>query len=172
MLTDVLGTEITPELVPTGEDEEVQRTEDSDRARTTLQDFTLFHVLRFGFRPSKIAFLAWHAWRDRRGRRLAARLPRRRAPAYALAEIRRWLEVFLQRFFGFAQFKRSAMPNGPEGRGRRLALPARRLARAVRPVGARSGSTSPPSRPEPLERHHGLGHPPPAPRTPGDTHRR
>ena len=71
-------------------------------------------MLRYGFRPSKIAFLAWHAWRDAGLRRLAAGLPRRRAAAYSLAEIRHWLEVFAQRFFGFSQFKRSALPNGPK----------------------------------------------------------
>ena len=63
VLTDVLGTEITPELVPTGEDEQVQSSE-AKVGPYSLQDFTLFHVLRYGFRPSKIAFLAWHAWRD------------------------------------------------------------------------------------------------------------
>ena len=64
MLPTVLDTEITPELVPTGEDEQVQSSE-AKVGPYALQDFTLFHVLRYGFRPSKIAFLAWHAWRTR-----------------------------------------------------------------------------------------------------------
>ena len=63
MLIDVLDTEITPELVPTGEEEELQSSE-AKVGPYALQDFTLFHVLRYGFRPSKIAFLAWHAWHD------------------------------------------------------------------------------------------------------------
>ena len=72
-------------------------------------------MLRYGFRPSKIAFLAWHAWHDPDARRLAAGLPAPTSgPRYTLAEIRHWLEVFAQRFFGFSQFKRSALPNGPK----------------------------------------------------------
>ena len=57
----------------------VQSTEDKI-GPYALQDFTLFHVLRYGFRPSKIAFLAWHAWHDADAGQLAAGLPRRAAP--------------------------------------------------------------------------------------------
>ena len=113
MLQSVLDTEITPELVPTGEDEELQSSE-AKVGPYALQDFSLFHVLRYGFRPSKIAFLAWHAWSDADGRRLAAGLPAGQAAAYSLTEIRHWLQVFVQRFYSFSQFKRSAMPNGPK----------------------------------------------------------
>ncbi|HZO04613.1 MAG TPA: NAD(+) synthase, partial [Burkholderiales bacterium] len=63
-----------------------------------LQDFHLYYTLRFGYAPAKVAFLAWSAWRD----------------DYSLTEIRRWLEVFLRRFFQTSQFKRSALPNGPK----------------------------------------------------------
>ena len=96
-LRSVLDTEITPELVPAGEGEQIQSSE-AKVGPYPLQDFSLFYVLRYGFRPSKIAFLAWHAWRDE----------------YPLAEIRSWLAVFAQRFYSFSQFKRSAMPNGPK----------------------------------------------------------
>ncbi len=96
-LQSVLDTEITPELVPAGEGEKIQSSE-AKVGPYPLQDFSLFYVLRYGFRPSKIAFLAWHAWRDE----------------YPLAEIRSWLAVFAQRFYSFSQFKRSAMPNGPK----------------------------------------------------------
>jgi len=96
-LRSVLDTEITPELVPAGEGEKIQSSE-AKVGPYPLQDFSLFYVLRYGFRPSKIAFLAWHAWRDE----------------YPLAEIRSWLAVFAQRFYSFSQFKRSAMPNGPK----------------------------------------------------------
>ncbi|MFN0143015.1 MAG: NAD(+) synthase [Mycobacterium sp.] len=96
-LASVLDTEITPELVPVGEGEQIQSSE-AKVGPYALQDFSLFYVLRYGFRPAKIAFLAWHAWRDE----------------YPLAEIRGWLAVFAQRFYSFSQFKRSAMPNGPK----------------------------------------------------------
>ena len=79
-----------------------------------LQDFTLFHVLRYGFAPSKIAFLAWHAWHDAQAGYWPGNFPEGSRRAYTLAEIRHWMGVFLQRFFAFSQFKRSAMPNGPK----------------------------------------------------------
>jgi NAD+ synthase (glutamine-hydrolysing) len=95
VLQAILEQEITPELIPGGE----QRTEDSV-GPYSLQDFTLYHVLRRGYRPSKIAFLAHHAWGTGEA-------------SYDLATIRRWLEVFIRRFFS-SQFKRSALPNGPK----------------------------------------------------------
>jgi NAD+ synthase (glutamine-hydrolysing) len=113
ILQSVLDTEISPELVPAGEDEQVQSTE-AKVGPYSLQDFSLFHVLRWGFRPSKIAFLAWHAWRDTEEGEWPPGFPPDRRSAYSLAEIRGWLQVFAQRFYGFSQFKRSAMPNGPK----------------------------------------------------------
>ncbi len=109
-LAAILDTEISPELVP---GEEMQSTE-SKIGPYALHDFTLFHVLRYGFRPSKIAFLAWHAWHDTDAGAWPPGFPEAKRVAYDLAEIRRWLEVFCRRFFAFAQFKRSAMPNGPK----------------------------------------------------------
>ena len=93
----ILDTEISPELVPAGPDDAPQSTQ-AIIGPYALQDFNLFYTLRYGFRPSKIAFLALHAWGD----------------TYTLDEIRYWLALFLRRYFGFAQFKRSAMPNGPK----------------------------------------------------------
>src|SRR4051794_9251868 len=113
VLLDVLDTEITPELVPVGEDEEVQSSE-AKVGPYALQDFTLFHVLRYGFRPSKIAFLAWHAWHDTDAGDWPPGYPADKRPSYALSEIKHWLEVFAQRFYEFSQFKRSALPNGPK----------------------------------------------------------
>ncbi len=110
VLQAIVDTEISPELVP---GEVVQSTEASI-GPYALQDFTLFHVLRYGFRPSKIAFLAWHAWRDAAAGDWPHGFPEAKQVAYPLGEIRHWLEVFCQRFFGFSQFKRSAMPNGPK----------------------------------------------------------
>ncbi|WP_419249028.1 NAD(+) synthase [Streptomyces canus] len=110
ILAAILDTEISPELVP---GEEMQSTE-SKIGPYALHDFTLFHVLRYGFRPSKIAFLAWHAWHDVDAGAWPPGFPEAKRGAYDLPEIRRWLEMFCKRFFAFAQFKRSAMPNGPK----------------------------------------------------------
>jgi NAD+ synthase (glutamine-hydrolysing) len=109
-LAAILDTEISPELVP---GEELQSTE-SKIGPYALHDFTLFHVLRYGFRPSKIGFLAWHAWRDREAGTWPPHFPEDKRTAYDLPEIWHWLEYFCRRFFAFAQFKRSAMPNGPK----------------------------------------------------------
>jgi NAD+ synthase (glutamine-hydrolysing) len=113
VLQSVLETEITPELIPTGEDEEIQSSE-AKVGPYVLQDFSLFQVLRYGFRPSKVAFLAWHAWSDAQRGDWPAGFPEDTRPAYSLKEIRHWLQVFAQRFYSFSQFKRSAMPNGPK----------------------------------------------------------
>jgi NAD+ synthase (glutamine-hydrolysing) len=106
----ILDTEISPELVP---GDELQSTE-SKIGPYALHDFALFHVLRYGFRPSKIAFLAWHAWHDVGAGDWPPGFPEAKRTTYDLPEIRRWLEVFVRRFFAFAQFKRSALPNGPK----------------------------------------------------------
>ena len=99
-LERVLATEISPELVPGKRgDKPGQLTEDVI-GPYALQDFHLYHVLRFGYAPSKVAFLAWNAWRGEDG--------------YTLAEIRKWLQVFVSRFFQTSQFKRSALPNSPK----------------------------------------------------------
>jgi NAD+ synthase (glutamine-hydrolysing) len=113
VLQSVLDTEISPELVPAGQDGKMQSTEDRI-GPYNLHDFSLFHVLRLGLRPSKIAFLAAHAWSDPDAGGWPAGFPADARPAYDLATVARWLEVFLQRYFGFAQFKRSAIPNGPK----------------------------------------------------------
>ncbi|WP_183095530.1 NAD(+) synthase [Nocardioides stalactiti] len=99
VLDEILAQEITPELIPTRPGEKPQATEDTV-GPYALQDFTLYHVLRLGYRPRKIAFLAWHAWRD----------------VHDLATVRKWLVVFVRRFFA-SQFKRSALPNGPKVSG-------------------------------------------------------
>jgi NAD+ synthase (glutamine-hydrolysing) len=113
VLQSVLDTEITPELVPAGEDEEIQSSE-AKVGPYVLQDFSLFHVLRYGFKPSKIAFLAWHVWSDPERGDWPAGFPEDKRPTYSLKEIRHWLQVFAQRYYSFSQFKRSALPNGPK----------------------------------------------------------
>jgi len=99
-LERVLATEISPELVPgTKRGQPTQLTE-AVIGPYALQDFHLYYTLRFGYAPTKIAFLAWSAWQGKDG--------------YRLAEIRNWLGVFLTRFFQTSQFKRSALPNAPK----------------------------------------------------------
>jgi NAD+ synthase (glutamine-hydrolysing) len=112
-LDAILSTEITPELVPTEEGETPQSTE-AHIGPYALQDFNLYYTLRHGCAPSKIAFLALHAWGDAAKGGWPPGFPPERRNAYDLPTIRRWLEVFLRRFFAFSQFKRSAMPNGPK----------------------------------------------------------
>jgi NAD+ synthase (glutamine-hydrolysing) len=113
VLQSVLDTEITPELVPTGEEEKLQSSE-AKVGPFALQDFSLFQVLRYGFLPSKIAFLAWHAWSDPERGNWPPGFPEDKRLSYSLKEIRHWLQVFVQRFYSFSQFKRSALPNGPK----------------------------------------------------------
>ena len=113
VLGAILDTEISPELVPAEDGEALQSTE-AKVGPYALQDFNLYYTLRYGFRPSKIAFLALRAWGDAARGNWPPHFPEAKRNAYPLAEIRQWLEVFLSRFFGFSQFKRSAMPNGPK----------------------------------------------------------
>ncbi len=112
-LDAVLGTEISPELVPAGKDGSIQSTE-SIIGPYELNDFFLHHVLRWGQQPSHVAFLCWHAWKDAQAGMWPHDFPEAAKNAYDLPTIRKWLEKFVLRFFEFSQFKRSAMPNGPK----------------------------------------------------------
>lgn len=112
VLLDILGTEISPELVPAHEGEPIQSTQ-ARIGPYALQDFTLWHVLRRGSRPSRIAFLAERAWADPRAGAWPPGLPEEERVAYDLAAIRKWELVFFRRFFS-NQFKRSTLPNGPK----------------------------------------------------------
>ncbi|HOY67578.1 MAG TPA: NAD(+) synthase [Candidatus Ozemobacteraceae bacterium] len=118
LLNDILSTEISPELIPPPvgaepTDKPHQRTEEII-GPYELQDFHLYYVSRFGFPPAKIAWLAWNAWNDASRGIWPAGMPENERHAYSLAEIRHWLAVFLRRFFGSSQFKRSCVPNGPK----------------------------------------------------------
>jgi NAD+ synthase (glutamine-hydrolysing) len=113
ILTAILDTKISPELVPADGKGEMQGTEDQI-GPYALHDFFLFHILRAGQTPSKTAFLAWQAWRDADAGRWPLDFPEALKRAYDLATIRKWLEVFLFRFFQTSQFKRSALPNSPK----------------------------------------------------------
>jgi NAD+ synthase (glutamine-hydrolysing) len=113
VLADILDTEISPELVPAGADGQIQSTQ-SIIGPYELNDFFLHHIIRWGQKPSHVAFLAWHAWRDAKAGLWPIDFPDEAKNAYDLATIAQWLENFLKRFFGFSQFKRSAIPNGPK----------------------------------------------------------
>ena len=113
VLAAILATEISPELVPAGADGAIQSTE-ARIGPYALNDFFAHYVIRHGMAPSKIAFLAWHAWRDIDAGRWPADFPADARIAYDLPTIAAWLEKFLHRFFATSQFKRSAMPNGPK----------------------------------------------------------
>jgi len=113
VLEAILAQEISPELVPADAGGALQSTE----ARVgpyALNDFFLHYVVRHGMAPSKIAFLAFQAWRDRDAGRWPLGIPAEGRAEYDLATIREWLEKFLVRFFQTSQFKRSAIPNGPK----------------------------------------------------------
>jgi NAD+ synthase (glutamine-hydrolysing) len=116
ILQSILETEISPELVPReeGNDERPAQSTEARIGPYELQDFNLYYVTRFGFRPSKVAFLALHAWGSKVGGVWPEWLPERKRNQYDLAAIRKWLEVFLYRFFKTSQFKRSAVPNSPK----------------------------------------------------------
>jgi NAD+ synthase (glutamine-hydrolysing) len=113
VLIEVLDTEISPELVPGHENGQPAQTSESVVGPYELQDFHLYYTLRFGYSPRKVAFLAWNAWRDAaRGNWPEIAAARRRS--YPIGEIKRWLAVFLKRFFQLSQYKRSALPNAPK----------------------------------------------------------
>ena len=108
----ILDTEISPELVP-ARDGAIQSTEGTV-GPYALNDFFLFYFSRFGLKPSKVAFLAHQAWGDAGAGEWPANTPEAERVEYDLATIKGWLRKFLIRFFQTAQFKRSALPNGPK----------------------------------------------------------
>ena len=113
VLTRIVGLKYSPELVP-GPDHGDSPTAEAVVGPYELHDFYLYYLSRFGFRPSKVAFLAQHAWTDVNRGSWPEIIPPESRNTYDLATICRWLEVFLFRFFEFSQFKRSAMPNAPK----------------------------------------------------------
>ncbi len=115
-LQSILATEISPELVPAsdGAQGEPAQSTEAKIGPYALQDFNLYYLSRYGFRPSKVAFLSYHAWSDVGRGAWPEGLPEDRRVAYDLPTIKAWLELFLFRFFQTSQFKRSALPNGPK----------------------------------------------------------
>jgi NAD+ synthase (glutamine-hydrolysing) len=106
----------SPELIPGGigasATQPFQDTETST-GPYELQDFNLYYTSRFGYPPTKVAFLAWCAWHDRNAGGWPG-IPASQRRAYELADIKRHLGSFAQKFFGTTQFKRSCIPNGPK----------------------------------------------------------
>ncbi|MCK9274534.1 MAG: NAD(+) synthase [Syntrophales bacterium] len=112
-LTDILETEISPELIPgKTESEPAQKTE-SVIGPYELQDFNNFYITRLGYLPSKVAFIAYCAWHDKT-RGFWPDIPEHRRNEYRIDEIKYWLMEYLYRFFKTSQFKRSCIPNGPK----------------------------------------------------------
>jgi NAD+ synthase (glutamine-hydrolysing) len=117
-LMSIVETEISPELVPHSESE----TDRSEPAQSTeakigpypLQDFHLYYTTRYGFRPSKVAFLCWSAWHDASDGAFPDGYPEAKRVSYDLPTIKRWLREFLWRFFQTSQFKRTCVPNSPK----------------------------------------------------------
>jgi NAD+ synthase (glutamine-hydrolysing) len=113
ILLDILDTEISPELIPGSAGAQPSQRTEEIVGPYELQDFNIFYTTRFGYLPTKIAFMAYCAWRDRtRGDWPDVREAKRNA--YTIGEIRHWLEVYLYRFFQISQFKRTCVPNGPK----------------------------------------------------------
>ncbi|MCI0538578.1 MAG: NAD(+) synthase [Verrucomicrobiales bacterium] len=116
ILRSILETEISPELVPHsgGDTTKPAQLTAEKIGPYELQDFNLYYITRYGFRPSKVAFLCQHAWGDKKTGAWPDLLPAEQHREYDLPTIKKWLGIFLNRFFKSSQFKRSALPNGPK----------------------------------------------------------
>jgi NAD+ synthase (glutamine-hydrolysing) len=114
VLQSIVDTEISPELVPGKNDDEPSQSTEEVIGPYELQDFNLYYITRFGFRPSKVAFLAEQAWADPDRGTWPDTVPAERRRGYDLATIKHWLELFLFRFFRISQFKRTCVPNSPK----------------------------------------------------------
>ncbi len=96
-LLDIIDTPISPELLPASQEGEILQKTEELVGPYELHDFFLYHFVRFGYRPAKLHFMARQAFAEK----------------YPAPEIKKWLIVFLRRFFN-QQFKRSALPDGPK----------------------------------------------------------
>jgi NAD+ synthase (glutamine-hydrolysing) len=112
-LLEVLGTEISPELVPAQEGGKGLQSSEAFVGPYELQDFNLYYTLRFGFPPPRVAFLSYCAWHTR-DEGVWPDIPPEHRHQYTIGEIKHHLGTFLYRFFQFSQFKRSAIPNAPK----------------------------------------------------------
>jgi NAD+ synthase (glutamine-hydrolysing) len=114
VLLRILETEISPELIPgDGDGSEPTQATEAVVGPYALQDFNLYYTLRFGYPPSKVAFLAYCAWHDRDAGAWPD-LPEANRRQYGIGEIKGHLRTFVDRFFRLSQFKRSCIPNAPK----------------------------------------------------------
>jgi len=97
VLRDVLATPVSPELLPPDENGKIQQKTEDTLGPYEVHDFYLYHFLRFGTRPEKLLFMATRAF----------------AGVYEEEQLKRWLQLFIKRFFS-NQFKRSCLPDGPK----------------------------------------------------------
>lgn len=97
ILRDVLATPVSPELLPPDENGKIQQKTEDTLGPYEVHDFYLYHFLRFGTRPKKLLFMATRAF----------------AGIYSEEQLKRWLQLFVKRFFS-NQFKRSCLPDGPK----------------------------------------------------------
>lgn len=96
-LLDIVDTPISPELIPADENGNIKQKTEDLVGPYELHDFFLYNILRFGFRPAKIYYLATLAF----------------GASYDKPTIKKWLTIFYRRFFA-QQFKRSCLPDGPK----------------------------------------------------------
>ncbi|MBN2515007.1 MAG: NAD(+) synthase [Deltaproteobacteria bacterium] len=113
ILLDILETEISPELIPGKDGEEPAQKTESTIGPYELQDFNNFYITRYGYLPTKVAFMAYSAWKTREKGHWPD-IPEHRQNEYLIGDIKHWLLVYLYRFFKTSQFKRSCVPNGPK----------------------------------------------------------
>lgn len=103
ILLDIIDTPISPELIPADENGNISQITEDLVGPYELHDFFLYYFLRYGFRPSKIFYLATRAFNGHD----------KRAKVYDESIIKKWLTIFCRRFFA-QQFKRSCLPDGPK----------------------------------------------------------
>jgi len=113
ILRNILNTEISPELIPGDSDDQPPQKTEATIGPYELQDFNNFYITRFGYLPSKVAFMAWLSWKDS-SKGLWPDVPPDKRHSYTLKEIKKWLRVYLERFFKTSQYKRSCVPNSPK----------------------------------------------------------
>jgi NAD+ synthase (glutamine-hydrolysing) len=113
VLLDILETEISPELIPGQEGAQPCQKTESVVGPFELQDFNNFYITRYGYPPTKVAFMAYCAWRDKT-LGFWPDVPEHKRNEYTIGRIKHWMQVYLERFFKTSQFKRSCVPNGPK----------------------------------------------------------
>ena len=97
VLNDILGTPVSPELLPPSDSGEIAQVSENNVGPYELIDYFLYHFLRTGMNTTKIGYTCFWAFSGK----------------YSLQEIQKWERKFISRF-GNQQFKRSCLPDGPK----------------------------------------------------------